>query len=269
MQRRAYRCLVIFIFLVLSIPASWGHSGAVHKVEMLSVLGISPQDTILCERLRSTLDEFQTQIDLNWNSFYEQLKEAMKPANFTWGTYTHRLFFHWGFNEDPRNSKALQECMSAATSDPRIIERGYQCITKEQARRNRAMILAVGRLSAAQRKHLTAVATILYNTHIIGDYIEGTLGSQSAMISLDKVVEDIINHGVMNFDCSYDQKRECAKELRKACRISGGSRLKAMEILRNMQIHIPKCIRGTKIIKRIVYGNSTPISAKFPLQSIK
>ena len=187
----------------------------------------------------------------------------------------------------------MQRQFDLATSDPDAKERGFQYIinvgglndsqwtayleknndsapenlklkfpasVKGQAARNRDMIQAVGRLSPAQRKHHNAVDTILYNTHIIGDYVEGKAHTQAAMQPLKDVVADTIKHGVMNFDCSGDLKEQFKKEMWKAYNSSGAVKNKAEAILKVMTTYIPKCVDNSKVIKRIVWGDMKPSS---------
>ena len=123
------------------------------------------------------------------------------------------------------------------------------------------MLLAVGRLSPAQRKHHNAVATILYDTHILGDFVEGKAGPQAAMITLNDVIEDIKKHGVMSIDCDYNLRQECCKAIDRACRSSATNEGKAKAVLNAMREQIPKCVSNSKIIKRLVWGDMTPSGA--------
>ena len=252
---------------VLFVPSLWGHSGPVHEQEMLSVFGIRPEDEKLQERMHPTIEEFRRQIDAqdrdstHWSNLYNKLQEVLLPGKFTLGDYSHRLFFHWGFNANPRNHEPLKKQIYAASSDATKIEMAYRIIVEEQARRNRMMLLAVGRLSPAQRKHHNAVATILYDTHILGDFVEGKAGPQAAMITLNDVIEDIKKHGVMSIDCDYNLRQECCKAIDRACRSSATNEGKAKAVLNAMREQIPKCVSNSKIIKRLVWGDMTPSGA--------
>lgn len=284
--------VVIFYCCCLLFPQVLkAHDGKIHKLEMLAVFGIGEQDQAMKKRLHSTIEVFRKHIDHDYKDFYRGLRLVMLPHRFSWGDYGHRIFFHWGFNADPRKSQSLQKQFDLATSDPEAKERGFQYIiyvgsrsnsrwnsflekhnssaperlrltlpasVKGQVARNRDMIKAVGYLSPARKKHLNAVATILYNTHIIGDYIEGKAHTQAAMQPLKDVVADTIKHGVMNFDCSYQLRDDFKKEMWKAYHSSGALKNKAEAILKVMIKHIPDCVDQSKIIKRIVWGDLKP-----------
>ena len=278
--------LCLFFFSTL-----FAHDGKAHETDMLAVFGISAQDKALAKRLHPTLEVFCKHIDHDLYDFYRGLRLIMLPHDFSWGDYGHRIFFHWGFNTDPRKSESLQRQFDLTTSDPKVKERGFQYIiyvgsrtnsswnsqlkknndsapehlelkfpasVKGQAARNRDMIQAVGRLSPAQRKHHNAVATVIYNTHILGDYIEGKVHTQAAMQPLKAVISDTIKHGVMNFDCSYQLRNDFKKEMWEAYYSSGAVKNKAEAVLKVMTIHIPKCVDKSKVIKRIVWGDIKP-----------
>ena len=143
-------------------------------------------------------------------------------------------------------------------SSPEHLRLKFPAAVKGQRARNRDMIQAVGRLSPARHRHHNAIATILYNTHIIGDYVEGKAHTQAAMQPLKDVVADTIKHGVMNFDCSGDLKEQFKKEMWKAYNSSGAVKNKAEAILKVMTTYIPKCVDNSRIIKRIVWGDMKP-----------
>ena len=293
------RMIVAFCVLmacVLSAPFAWGHTGEVHEIEMLSVWGIPPEDQAHAERLHPVIEVFRKNIDHNYEDFYAGLKAIMLPYKFTWGTYTHRIFFHWAFNGDPRyNSAALKNRFNESHADQATIDLGYKYIIyvgsntpegeeiarlldkvneqlpeaerihsvpKGQAARNRAVINAVTNLEHAQRKYNTAVATILYDTHIIGDFIEGKVGPQAAMTPLRDIVDDIIKHGIKNFDCDINLQNECENAMKQALRSAETETMQAQAVLDAMRVCIPKCVSNSKVIKKIVWGDKTPSGIK-------
>lgn len=245
---------IILLFASFLGMTAWGHSGKIHEEEILSVLGIKQENLALRTRLHPTIEVFSRQIDHDYSPVYRELQQIMRPYIFSWGIYGHRVLFHWGFNTNPRESRALRDCFAKTTTDKEYIDRGFQYIVEEQSRRNRQMLLAIGRLSPASRKHHNAVATIIYNTHIIGDYIEGAPGPRDAMISLEAVVNDVIKHGIQNFDSDLGSKKAFEKAIRQAYRSGGTQQRQAQAVLDVMREHVPKCIENSKIIKRIIYG---------------
>ena len=266
------RFLRIGYFLLLAISfllpgQSYAHDTKVHNEEIFSVFGIGPQDLEIRARLDRTLQIFADQIDHDYAGLYAKVKQAVLPYHFSWGKYTHRIFFHWGFNGDPRKSAPLQECFHKATNDSSLIEKGFQIILEEQARRNRRMQAGVARLGASPT-HQKAIATIIYDIHIIGDYIEGSPDAQRALPPIDDVVEDIIKHGVNMFDCNRELKRNFAKELRNALKTSSNPTMRGNAVLRVMVQRVPECIDNTKVIKKMLYNGKTP-TGRSPLPEQK
>ncbi len=286
----------VLMACVLCAPFAWGHTGEVHEIEMLSVWGISPEDQALAERLHPVIEVFRKNIDVDYKDFYKGLKAIMLPYKFSWGTYTHRIFFHWAFNGDPRNnSAALKNCFIESRADPATIETGYKyilyvgsdspegeeisrlltnannqlpeeerihSIPKGQKVRNRALINAVAALEHAPKDENNAVATILYDTHIIGDFIEGELDPRAAMTPLKDIVDDIVKHGVRKIDCDINLQNECEDAMRQAMRSAATEPMKAQAVLDAMRVCIPKCVSNSKVIKKIVWGDKTPSGIK-------
>ena len=110
---------VLSLVLCLFFPSiALAHGGKVHEQDMLAVFGIGAQDKALAKRLHPTIEVFRKHIDHDYRDFYRGLRLIMLPHKFSWGSYGHRIFFHWGFNTDPRKSESLQRQFDLATSDP-------------------------------------------------------------------------------------------------------------------------------------------------------
>lgn len=268
MRRFLCNLKLVCLAAIILLPAlSYAHDTKVHNEEIFRVFGIGPQDQEIRARLDRTLQVFADQIDHNYAVLYAKVKQAVLPHQFSWGRYTHRIFFHWGFNGDPRKSAALQECFRKATNDSSIIERGFQVIITEQAIRNLRMQAAVARLGASPT-HQKALAAIIYDIHIIGDYIEGSTDAQRALPPIEDVVEDIIKHGINKFDCDLALKRNFARELRKSLKTSSNPTMRGNAVLRVMIQRVPECIDNTKIIKKMLYNGLTP-TGRTPLPEQK
>lgn len=111
----------------------------------------------------------QNQIDEVYGTdFYEKLKNRF--PNFRPGPYRHRLFFHWGFSIDPCRSAALNEQIKILKLSNKERTEFCDIFRKEQARRNRIMINAVSTSMGLPRTQSSALATLIYNVHILGDY---------------------------------------------------------------------------------------------------
>jgi len=266
------------IYLLCFVPLVWAHKGPEHEKEILAVLGINgahctdteaniydiPENLPYKNRIHPTIEVFRDCIDRDAtnNALYNSIKEVMQPYHFTYypndKQYGHRVFFHWGFNTNPKESKALCECFDNATKDKQIQEKGWRLVLDEQGRRNRKMYDSIRWLSPAPRTQQNAFATLVYDVHILGDFIEGKPGPASAMIPFDALIDDIIKHAIGNFDCWDNRLRiELQKKLQSARHVNANQQLAAKRILILLINHVPQLIDNSPIMKKIVWGNKT------------
>ena len=280
-------CIIVIqvLFCTFSI---WAHDGAHHEREILAVLGINgakctgnevqifdiPDNVDAKKRIHPTLEVFRDCIDRDAtnNALYNSIKEVMQPYHFTYDPngkkYGHRVFFHWGFNTNPKESKALCECFDNATKDMQIQEKGWKLVLEEQGRRNRKIYKSINKLSPVPRKQRNAFATLVYDVHILGDFIEGKSGPVSAMIPLDALIEDIAKHAIGNFDCKDTSlKNELQKKIRAFRRQSADQQLVAKRVLVFLITNVPGLIAKTTSMKRLVWGNEDVITSVFLVTS--
>lgn len=220
-------------------------SGHLHGVDMKEVLGANPVNTEVQDRLNNLTAGFASLIDKGASrgglivdisdvrSFKAKdgllkIIEDIAP-DFSWGRFTHRMFFHWGFQTDPRRVEVLAEAVFEATksyedgSERR--ERIWNAILGEQSRRNRAMEALVrvasrrtGGQTILRDREINAIAAILYDTHILGDYIEAKSDVQrEPLVAIDLIVSDI-NHAVRIVEKQSRGDLQDRSKLRSLCR---------------------------------------------------
>ncbi len=113
--------------------------------------------------------------------------------DFTWHRYGHRVFFHWGFNSDPHSSKILNELVNERRWSDSVVSQFWQKVVDEQARRNKfdmetvAVVLGYS-LSGAERGYVNAVASLIVDTHLLGDY---TTTETRSLQDIDLLAADI------------------------------------------------------------------------------
>lgn len=181
---------LILLGLVLSVFAKIGKE---HIRDMHSVFGLS-------ERHENLQEMFQAITDM-MDKREVGLSKAMKEIapGFSEGNYSHRIYFHWGFNGNPRDSLALAEKINAATDDDATKEALYGKVIAAQKRRNRKTMEIVRRCctdssdrsKALTRAEMNALAALAYDVHILGDYIDGVEKTTKALIPMEKVGQDI------------------------------------------------------------------------------
>jgi hypothetical protein len=142
-------------------------------------------------------------------SDYKRVKDSFDW--FNWGSYGHRLFFHWGFNADLRQYAPLRVQLEKCLNDyaKTQIEEGkhpaeikeeckkqkeafYKLLFKIQGERNRLLInklVAVTQIPTS-RGYANAVASILYDVHLLGDYATKNPSALPDIKSLEYDLED-------------------------------------------------------------------------------
>lgn len=174
---------LFIIFFILSCVNIFPYQNAnEHASEWLEILGLD-------HKYKRELKQFSTIID-RWQDFYRRINRDF--PSFTWGDYGHRILFHWGFSDHPKRSQALvkqlKEC--GIQGEERI--RFYRLVLKEQQKRNQEMQTIIGRIygSSNRSKKLTA---IIYNIHILQDYVPNKNKKTDALLNKDLVYKRIID----------------------------------------------------------------------------
>lgn len=140
--------------------------------------------------------------------FYSRIKE--KFPGFSWGKYTHRLFYHWGFEYgDPANQDKLR--IQFYKKLPDATEEEWNAfltlIQEEQGKRNKKTINATDEFFglAGDKTFARGIAGICYYTHLLGDHVvhaekssesaEAVLSSKFIAKNIDRYVKDLATHG--------------------------------------------------------------------------
>ena len=131
----------------------------------------------------------------------DPIKDHPKFGKMKFGN--HRIWYHWGFNRDPKRFAPLVNAVHNNIENGVISENDvpefWDCLIKDVSKRNRylmnraAKIFGYGELgsiSSSQRQQLNAFVTLLYSIHILGDH-QTTI--TDVMIDLKGVYGDIYN----------------------------------------------------------------------------
>jgi hypothetical protein len=256
---RSLYITVMLLSLTLSAYAKDGGAvtGKGHSGDITRVLGIDLSRAGSYSKIEKLTSIFAEQIDsiADASNLLRQIQTV--APKFSWSKYTHRLFFHWGFNQDPRNSTKLNEQILAATEKPAEQEIIWRIILQEQGRRNSKMkdgvsknLSSDGKAKASlTRKEINAIAAICYDTHILGDYIEGSEFAVQALVSLQWLLGDIINAS-RDLECSdYKILNDFKKHLNKAYHSSSDDTTRARAILECMIKDVPQIIKKSPRVK--------------------
>jgi len=115
----------------------------------------------------------------------------------------HRIWYHWGFNTDPKKFSPLVEAVNRNIEngiiDESDVEEFWECLISDVRRRNRYLMncaaeifgyKSLGSISQNQRRQLNAFVTVLYSIHVLGDH-QGVI--TDVMSDLSRVYGDIYN----------------------------------------------------------------------------
>ena len=218
-----------------------GHSGLWNDV-----FGV--QDRAAREKIQPLWKAAQEVIDGIGND-YRDLQERFNW--FTWGSYGHRLLFHWGFNTNPKNFAPLVRQVRSCLKnhpDSKNQEREFfsYLATNIQARRNRKLINAVTSVTGipTARGYANAVATIIYDVHLLGDYM--TVNT-SALPRIDEIENDIVQNGFSKLIAGGDKSERLKKiddELKASIRAGRGriNSVRAMLLTETVKKYLPQIL---------------------------
>ena len=144
----------------------------------------------------------------------------------------HRIWFHWGFNTDPRQFAPITRSLDAAVRQGVITREDlpefWELMNGEVSRRNRALmneaaeVFGYGRLgtiSTQQRRQLNALVTVLYSVHVVGDH----LTPDSAIVAPLGMVYADIGRAIDNLAGKDAANQAGAKTLKAALKKAQGS----------------------------------------------
>lgn len=235
-----HRDFVLFVLVFVSIhafPKSFNKGKPDgHEADAYSIIPFEH-----CTRITDWFETIHKTIDFPYNKYFDGLRNP-PHQNFSWGSYGHRLFFHWGFNGNPWNSK-VQECVDKCHWDTQTITLFKKKLTDEQARRNRlvlentSQVLHLG-MSGQLRAYTNGFASLVYDVHILGDY---TTTRHAPLQELNGVIDDI-----KSALFSKLQGGEQAKRINKTLdqykiRYSDKSQ-RAQKVLELLQTEVPRLI---------------------------
>lgn len=197
-----------------------GKSGG-HEADIYAVLPFER-----CEKISTMIRAIHNNID-HPIGYFEGLRDT-PHQDFTWHKLGHRVFFHWGFNTNPRSSTQLATLVEERDWSDDVQKSFWKKVVEEQARRNRETISVVGstlNFNSTERAYANAFASIITNVHILGDY---TTTNISSLQHIDMIVVDLKKalfeslHGadqakrinkLLDITKSYTDVRECAEAI--------------------------------------------------------
>ena len=253
------RVLIIALSVLSPIFVS-AKPGTEHCKDMVDVLGI-PQDKTSAAYRHA--NEVAKTITAMIDQEYWQLLANIRGVapNFSLGPSRHRIFFHWGFNENPQHGEELARQINDATADESVRTKIWEMVKTEQGRRNRIMMEKVsiefncnsGLMTI--RSEQNAIASLMYNAHILGDYEVSASSQTKGMVSINVIIADTLRSVSQRLkDPDMKIVSEFKQRLNAIKPLPEGSSIKAQKVLEAMKTYMPKILRANRRMRRIVYG---------------
>lgn len=208
-ERLVLGILIIVLFVCFAPKHAWSKDKTGHVKDWEAVLGLKEKN----EEGKANLDDLwkttQNLIDKTSDVYQSEVKSRFKW--FSFGTETHRILFHWGFNNDPKHHEPLEKHVRRrlrahfddATSKGHLLpddfirtetQAFYEKMKELQGKRNKQLIQKVTEVTGipTSRGYANAVATIIYDVHMISDY---TTTNISALPSIGRLEHDLLVNG--------------------------------------------------------------------------
>lgn len=234
-------CLTAVVFccvlVLIEYSSAWGMPASGHIGEWNAACGIQEASS---KRVVLPLWEFLQNdvIDAEAgfrSQFWTEIKKDF-PSFRPGRENGHRIFFHWGFNADPRGYEPLQSQVQKTLPEDQQ-KAFYKKVLEEQRRRNRKVISMVGRTFGIEGEPARALATLIFDIHLLADY---TTENTSPLPSLDTIEDDIKEKGFGRLLIASERKRfpEICRDLESARRYNSGRDL-AIAFLDVIKKHLP------------------------------
>ena len=210
MVRKFMAVILSLVLAVIGGGDSFAKSGQEHIQLWNNVFGIS--DSSSRDNILPLWRTAQEVIDDIGND-YRDLRGNF--SWFNWGNYGHRLLFHWGFNADPKQYaplvKQVRSCLKGNENAQEQERKFFAYLTRNiQSRRNWKLINAVISVTGipTARGYANAVATILYDVHLLGDY---STTNTAALPKIDDIERDLTENGFSRLISGGDRSERLAK----------------------------------------------------------
>ncbi len=238
----------VALILIFVCSSAFAKSGDEHIRDWNNSFGITDKpsrDNIqpLWKQARDVIDGYEND--------YKKLHGKFEWFSLRTGAGEHRLLFHWGFNADPKNYKPLvNKVDSLLENNPDAKKEKtefFRYLANEiQSERNRNLINSVIRTTGipTARGYANAIATIIYDIHLLGDY---ATSYTSALPSIGEIEKDLINHGFKRLLAGGDKSEKLKRiehELDAAVKVGRGrtNSKRAENLLEAVRIFLPQIL---------------------------
>lgn len=245
MKKQNLRILFLTGFCIVSLCLLQGMAGRAHKKEWEKTLGFTSEEgnTGAEMSLNQLYDTFSNAIDINAHILLNKLKKVSKSEEgsqeFTWGNYGHAIFFHWAFNDAPKNHKPLKEQLKKCKMSNSGYKTCLRLVDEEWNQRKSKCLKEVERCLGVDRETAAAIATLLHDIHILADYVGNTRTRPLALIK--DLKQDLMTHGLQVLARGNPQ-HEADIKLVMDVDSSRHNKIIAEQLLENLSFFLPQCL---------------------------
>lgn len=249
------RILLVFLIIVCFNSNLYAHrSKDRHAVEMLNVLGLLPIKGSPVYKWACYISS--DMIDKAYKSeFYKNLK-----SDFPGFACKHRLLFHWAYDGKPWNmdieERVLEYCEKYDRNQESLVRIFQSKFKDEQRRRNRHILLETCKIfgfamGGKDRAYANSFAGIVYDTHIIGDYMTDN-SDLDGLQKLSLVLRNLSNKvGAIDKTLSIPIKKKLLSFIHKAEMYESANNKQGVQnladnVMSYIERSIPKLIRETQ-----------------------
>ena len=236
-------------------------SKAGHIKDWKMVLGLKGKKDEGKVALNDLWTTAQNLIDKTSDVYQSEVKSNFKW--FSYGTYTHRILFHWGFNNDPQHHEPLEKHVRRrlrAYYDEQIgkgrslpenfiaseTQLFYKMMKELQGKRNRKLIQKVVEVTGipTARGYANSLATIIYDVHMLSDY---TTTNISALPSIGRLEHDLLVNGfgrLLKTKDGIERLEQIEREIKQAVNVGRGrtNRVRAEMLLETTARYLPQIL---------------------------
>ena len=247
-SRTSFRSFSVVCFILGAITLSAKSAGRVggegHIGDMAVVLGVDSANKQMVEAATPLLREITGALDADAQVPLKKIK--LLDPQFSWGPYTHRLFFHWGYGVEPETSAALSNRLAFLTGDSGHRQEIYGVLSRHHLERMSKIRAATEKLCGLSPERTEALAALLYDVHLLGDYAVGSSKSEPALLPFDLIADDILKAmWILGQGSEYESPAFTAR-IQGILDSSGDNKGKAVRFLDFLKVEIPKMLLSQK-----------------------
>lgn len=240
--------LIIFCWAIIPSDLSAKSAGRVgcegHIGDMAVVLGVDSANKQMVEAATPLLREITGALDADAQVPLKEIK--LLDPQFSWGTYTHRLFFHWGYGFEPETSAALSNRLAFIRGDSGHRQEFYRVLSRHHLERMSKIRTATEKLCGLSPERTEALAALLYDVHLLGDYAVGSSKSEPALLPFDLIADDILKAMWILGQGSEYESPAFTTRIQGILDSSGNNKGKAVRFLDFLKVEIPRVLLSQK-----------------------